>query len=138
MVVITVILIMYVMTRDDKPHNEARRAVLWNLGAIMGRAAVHTGKVITWDEAMAAATSSSIPRWMATANCPAPVQADAQGLRPPSPARPWRSSLDTSRWEGERLREPCFRPTPGKFGLAGPFALPAAPSSRRIPSLYTP
>ena len=39
--------------RNDRPHNECRRAVLANLGAIMGRAAVHTGKVVTWDEAMA-------------------------------------------------------------------------------------
>ena len=31
----------------------ARRAALSNLGAIMGRAAVHTGKVVTWEQAMA-------------------------------------------------------------------------------------
>ena len=30
--------------RNDRPHNEARRAALSNLGAIMGRAAVHTGQ----------------------------------------------------------------------------------------------
>jgi predicted dehydrogenase len=40
--------------RQDRPHNEARRAALSNLGAIMGRAAVHTGKIVTWEEAMAA------------------------------------------------------------------------------------
>src|SRR5512136_418313 len=39
--------------RQDRPHNEARRAALSNLGAIMGRAAVHSGKLITWEEAMA-------------------------------------------------------------------------------------
>ena len=35
--------------RNDRPHNEARRAALSNLGAIMGRAAVHTGQIVTWD-----------------------------------------------------------------------------------------
>ena len=30
--------------RNDRPHNEARRAALSNLAAIMGRAAVHTGQ----------------------------------------------------------------------------------------------
>ncbi|NQT14049.1 MAG: gfo/Idh/MocA family oxidoreductase, partial [Planctomycetes bacterium] len=39
--------------RNDRPHNEARRACLANLVAVMGRAAVHSGKVITWDEMLA-------------------------------------------------------------------------------------
>jgi len=38
--------------RHDRPQNEARRAALTNLADIMGRAAVHSGKVITWDEAL--------------------------------------------------------------------------------------
>ena len=68
--------------RQDKPHNEARRAALSNLGAIMGRAAVHTGKVITWDDAMAS-TFRFCPNVDAlTADSPAPVQADAQGRYP--------------------------------------------------------
>jgi predicted dehydrogenase len=69
--------------RNDRPHNEARRAAFSNLAAIMGRAAVHTGKIITWDEAMA-----SNFRFYAgdvaelTAESPAPVHADAQGRYP--------------------------------------------------------
>ncbi len=39
--------------RDDQPFNQAKRAALSNLTAIMGRAATHMGRVITWDEAMA-------------------------------------------------------------------------------------
>jgi predicted dehydrogenase len=39
--------------RNDKPHNEAKRAALSNLADIMGRAAIHSGQIITWDEAMA-------------------------------------------------------------------------------------
>jgi predicted dehydrogenase len=36
--------------RQDKPHNEARRAVDANFTALMGRAAVHTGQFVTIDE----------------------------------------------------------------------------------------
>ena len=39
--------------RNDKPQNEAKRAALSNLADLMGRAAVHTGQDITWDEMMA-------------------------------------------------------------------------------------
>ncbi|PAW63050.1 MAG: hypothetical protein B9S36_05475 [Verrucomicrobiia bacterium Tous-C2TDCM] len=39
--------------RDNTPFNQAKRAGLTNLTAIMGRAATHMGRVITWDEAMA-------------------------------------------------------------------------------------
>jgi predicted dehydrogenase len=39
--------------RNDKPQNETRRAAYSNVADLMGRAAVHSGKVITWDEAMA-------------------------------------------------------------------------------------
>ena len=36
--------------RQDKPQNEAKRAAHSNFADLMGRAAVHSGKVITWDE----------------------------------------------------------------------------------------
>ncbi len=39
--------------RNDRPHNEAQRAAYADLASIMGRAAVHSGKIITWDEALA-------------------------------------------------------------------------------------
>ena len=68
--------------RNDRPHNEARRAALSNLGAIMGRAAVHTGKIITWDEAMASDFQFCANVDKLNANSPAPVQADAKGRYP--------------------------------------------------------
>ena len=68
--------------RNDRPHNEARRAALSNLGAIMGRAAVHTGKIITWEEAMASKFQSCSNVAELTADSPAPVQADAEGRYP--------------------------------------------------------
>ena len=68
--------------RNDKPHNEARRAALSNLGAIMGRAAVHTGQMITWDEAVASTFQFCPNVGELTEASPAPVQADAQGRYP--------------------------------------------------------
>ncbi|MGB2820606.1 MAG: Gfo/Idh/MocA family oxidoreductase [Phycisphaerae bacterium] len=68
--------------RSDRPHNEARRAALANLAEIIGRAAVHSGKIITWEQALAS-EFQFYPNidglgW-ATA---APVRADAQGNYP--------------------------------------------------------
>ena len=38
--------------RQDKPHNEARRAGEAEIAALMGRIATHTGQLITWDQVM--------------------------------------------------------------------------------------
>ena len=68
--------------RQDRKHNEAKRAALANLGAIIGRAAVHTGRLITWEEAMASNFQFFADVDKLTADSPAPVQADAQGRYP--------------------------------------------------------
>ena len=74
--------------RNNRPHNETRRAALSNLGAIMGRAAVHTGKLITWDEAMASDFQFFANVDSLTGSSPAPVRADAAGRYPaPIPGR---------------------------------------------------
>jgi len=36
--------------RNDRTHNEAKRAALSNLADMMGRAAMHTGQIVTWDD----------------------------------------------------------------------------------------
>jgi len=38
--------------RQNKPHNEARRAGEADVAALMGRMATHTGQYITWDQAL--------------------------------------------------------------------------------------
>ncbi len=74
--------------RNDRPHNETRRAGLSNLGAIMGRAAVHTGKIVTWDEAMDSDFQFCANVAELTVDSPAPVQADENGRYPaPVPGR---------------------------------------------------
>ncbi len=68
--------------RKDRPHNEAKRAALSNLTDIMGRAAVHSGKVITWDEAMASNFQFCKDIDNLNENSPPPVKADAHGRYP--------------------------------------------------------
>ncbi len=64
--------------RQDRPHNEIKRSAYSNLAAIMGRAAVHSGVTITWQEAMASKFQfcSNVDF---SADSPAPVRADAKG-----------------------------------------------------------
>ncbi len=68
--------------RQDRPHNETRRAALANLGAIMGRAAVHMGRTITWEEAIASDFQFFAGVDQLTSGSPAPVQADSSGRYP--------------------------------------------------------
>jgi predicted dehydrogenase len=75
--------------RQDRPHNEARRAALSNLADIMGRAAVHSGKMITWDEAMASSFQWSANVDQMGYDTPPPLQPDAQGRYPVPSAGEW-------------------------------------------------
>jgi len=68
--------------RNDRPHNEAKRAALANLADIMGRAAVHSGKVVTWDEAMASKFEWVPGIDSMNEETPPPIQPDAQGRYP--------------------------------------------------------
>jgi predicted dehydrogenase len=68
--------------RRDKPHNEAKRAALSNLADIMGRAAVHMGKVITWDQAMASDFRFCPGIDTLDHDTPPPVEADERGYYP--------------------------------------------------------
>ena len=53
-----------------------------NLGAVMGRAAVHMGRVVTWEEVMASEFRFCAEVDKLSDDSPAPVQADAQGRYP--------------------------------------------------------
>jgi predicted dehydrogenase len=68
--------------RNDKPQNEAERAAYSNLATLMGRAAVHSGKMITWDEAMASLFQFCPNIDAMDYHTPPPVKADAQGRYP--------------------------------------------------------
>ena len=68
--------------RKDEPHNEVERAAYTNLASIMGRAAIHTGQVITWDDMLASDFKFYPDAGDLDYDSPAPVQADAQGCYP--------------------------------------------------------
>ncbi len=68
--------------RKDKPYNEAKRAALTNIADMMGRAAVNSGQIVTWDQVM-----NSNFQWCSyistmTPDSPPPVQPDANGFYP--------------------------------------------------------
>ncbi len=68
--------------RNDRPYNEGKRAALSNLTDMMGRAAMHSGKIITWDEAMASNFQWCPNIDAMNENSAPPIQADAQGRYP--------------------------------------------------------
>jgi predicted dehydrogenase len=68
--------------RNDKPLNETERAICANLTAIMGRAAVHTGEIVTWDQVLASDFQFVENLDAITADSPAPIQADEHGCYP--------------------------------------------------------
>ena len=68
--------------RQGRPHNEAKRAAMSNLAMILARAAIHSGKIVTWEQAMASAFQFCPNADTLTPESPPPVQADAQGRYP--------------------------------------------------------
>lgn len=67
--------------REDKPYNEVERSAYANLASLMGRAAVHMGKTITWDQMLHSdfRFASSVDF---DSESPSPVPADEEGKYP--------------------------------------------------------
>ncbi|MFV1964820.1 MAG: Gfo/Idh/MocA family protein [Pirellulaceae bacterium] len=68
--------------RNDTPHNETDRAIYANLAAVMGRAAVHSGQIITWEQATASDFQFVENVDDLDYDSPAPVKADEEGRYP--------------------------------------------------------
>ncbi len=74
--------------RQDKPHNEARRAAEANFAALMGRTAVHTGKLVTWEEQVKSDFQYVADIDRLTFDSPPPIKAGPDGIYPcPQPGR---------------------------------------------------
>ena len=74
--------------RQDRPHNESRRAGMADLAAIMGRMAAHSGTYVTWDDAMKSNFQYVKDIDTMSLDSPAPLKADADGLyAPPQPGQ---------------------------------------------------
>ncbi len=71
---------------NDTPHNEARRAGEANLATLMGRAAAHTGGIVTWDQMRNSSFQFVEDIDAMTFDTPAPIQAGPDGrYSPPLP-----------------------------------------------------
>jgi predicted dehydrogenase len=68
--------------RNDEPHNETQRAVYADFASIMGRAACHTGRIVTWDDMLKSNFQFCNSVDSLTHDSPAPVTADENGYYP--------------------------------------------------------
>ena len=68
--------------RQDKPYNEAERCAKAAMTGILGRMAAESGKLITWDEAMASNLVLAPGLEEYTMQSKSPVMPDAQGRYP--------------------------------------------------------
>ena len=68
--------------RQNKPYNEGRRAAQADLVALMGRMAVHTGQMVTWDQALQSSFQYVKDIDNMTFDTPAPVKAGPDGIYP--------------------------------------------------------
>jgi predicted dehydrogenase len=74
--------------RQNKPHNEARRAAEANFAALLGRMAAHSGTYVSWDEALKSDFQYVKDIDHMTFDTPAPIQAGPDGIYPaPQPGR---------------------------------------------------
>jgi predicted dehydrogenase len=72
--------------RQNRPHNEARRAGEADVVALMGRMATHSGQYLTWDQALNSNFQFVADIDHMTFDTPAPIHADSNGLyAPPQP-----------------------------------------------------
>ncbi len=76
--------------RNDRPHNEAQRAVYADFAALMGRAAAHTNQVVTWDEVFNSKFQFCDYLEELDYQSPPPVRADENGYFPAPVAGKWK------------------------------------------------
>lgn len=68
--------------RNDRAHNECRRAVYSDLTTQMGRAACHLGQIVTWEDMMKSRFSFCPNVDQLSYDSPAPIEADDEGRFP--------------------------------------------------------
>ena len=68
--------------RQDKPHNEARRAGEAEIAALMGRTAAHTGQYVTWDQMLSSNFQFIADVDNMAMDTPAPIHDGPDGIYP--------------------------------------------------------
>ena len=75
--------------RNDKPHNESIRAVHADYASLMGRAAAHLNRVVTWDEVVNSKFQFCPNLDEMTIDSPPPVESGEDGYFPAPEAGKW-------------------------------------------------
>ena len=75
--------------RNDKPHNEGKRAVYADYATLMGRAAAHTNQIVTWEDVTKSKFQFCDYLDDLTYDSPVPVTADENGFFPAPAAGKW-------------------------------------------------
>ncbi len=68
--------------RNDMPHNEARRAVYADYASLMGRAAAHSNRIVTWEEVTGSEFQFCDYLDELSYDSPPPIEADEEGYFP--------------------------------------------------------
>jgi len=76
--------------RNDKPHNETKRAVYADYASLMGRAAAHMNQIVTWDQVTQSPFQFCESPETLHADSPPPVTANEQGVFMPPHAGIWK------------------------------------------------
>ncbi len=76
--------------RSDKPFNQAKRAVYADYASLMGRAAAHYNRLVTWDEVVNSQFQFCDYLDELSYDSPAPVEADEDGFFPSPVAGEWK------------------------------------------------
>jgi len=74
--------LLFAAIRQNKPYNEAERCAKAAMAGILGRMAAESGKMVTWDEALASNLELAPGLDQLTMDSAAPVLPDAQGRYP--------------------------------------------------------
>jgi predicted dehydrogenase len=70
--------VLFAAIREDRPHNEARNGAIATMTSIMGRMATYSGRLLTWDEALASELSLAPQRYAFDADPPTLPDADGR------------------------------------------------------------
>lgn len=76
--------------RTDRPHNECKRAVYSDFATLMGRAAAHLNRIVTWDEVFNSQFQFCDYLEKLDYDSPPPVTADENGFFPAPVAGQWK------------------------------------------------
>lgn len=68
--------------RNDRPYNEAERGAMGIMVGVLGRMAIESGRLLTWEEAMASDLELAPGLAQMTLDSPPPVAPDAHGRYP--------------------------------------------------------